>query len=240
MPAPSIGLGAWSDGSLATGPTVATLGSGRSRLANRLEPPTGQDVLPLREALDGDTDRGVAVFSSDLRLLYANPFARASLRDHADATGDGALPASVGEALDSYRDRIARSPSAQPPDEIVLEGEGSRRARVQISSLTQSGRRFFVVRLAPSGLFAEPSVRRLQTRFGFTVRESQVALAVAKGLTNAETAAHLGITEKTVKNALMAVYAKCGARNRVELALKAHDAPFERPRAPLHPPASPE
>jgi DNA-binding CsgD family transcriptional regulator len=200
----------------------------------------GTDALPLREILDGDGDRGVAVLSLDLRLVYANPCARSYLRDHGPSSTDPTVPGLVLDALASYRDRLARPESAAPPEEIVLGENGSRRVRVLLGSIVQAGRRYFVLRMSPPGLFADPTVRRLQTRFGFTVRESQVALAVSKGLTNAETALHLGITEKTVKNSLMSVYAKCGVRNRVELALKAHDAPFDRPRPSLHGPHAPE
>jgi DNA-binding CsgD family transcriptional regulator len=209
-------------------------------VVERPDAPSGGDALPLRELLDGDGDRGVALLTSDLRLVYANPSARSFLRDHGPAGAEPSVPAPVLDALTAFRERLVRQSTAMPPDEIVLGTNGLRRVRCLMTSLLQGGRRYFVVRMAPPGLFAEPTVRRLQTRFGFTVREAQVALAVAKGLTNAETALHLGITEKTVKNALMSVYAKCGVRNRVELALKAHDAPFERPRPTLHGPHAPE
>ena len=68
-------------------------------------------------------------------------------------------------------------------------------------------------------------VRRLQSRFGLTVREAQVAAGVARGHTNREVAGQLGIVEKTVKNVLMSVFTKCNVRNRVQLALRAYDAP---------------
>ena len=71
-----------------------------------------------------------------------------------------------------------------------------------------------------------PTVRRLQSRFGLTLREAQVAAGVARGHTNAEVAGKLGIVEKTVKNVLMSVFTKCRVRNRVELALRAFDAPI--------------
>ena len=74
--------------------------------------------------------------------------------------------------------------------------------------------------------WSEPTVRRLQSRFGLTLREAQVAAGVARGHTNAEVAERLGIVEKTVKNVLMSVFTKCKVRNRVELALRAFDAPI--------------
>jgi DNA-binding NarL/FixJ family response regulator len=82
-----------------------------------------------------------------------------------------------------------------------------------------------VLRVASAIPWAEPTVRRLQSRFDLTLREAQVAAGVARGHTNAEVAERLGIVEKTAKNVLMSVFSKCRVRNRVELALRAFDAP---------------
>ncbi len=179
--------------------------------------------IPFRDVVDADADRGVAVYDANLRMVYANSTARASLHDP-----DGHSTAALLESLHAFRERLERSDVAPPPGEILLGVEGGRRARATVSNLQRNGQRWFVVRLSPPGLFAEPSVRGLQTRFLLTLREAQVALAVAKGRTNAEVAELLGITEKTVKNALMSVFAKCNVRNRVELALCAHDVRYER------------
>jgi DNA-binding CsgD family transcriptional regulator len=181
---------------------------------------SAQDGLPFREILDGDSDRGVALYDADMRLAYANPAARAVLHDP-----DGRVASALLTAVGSFRDRLDRSDVAPPPGEILLGGGTGRSVRATISPLFRGSMKLFVVRFAPPGLFAEPSVRSLQTRFRLTLRESQVALAVAKGATNAEAARGLGITEKTVKNALMAVFAKCQVRNRAELALRANDRP---------------
>jgi len=50
-------------------------------------------------------------------------------------------------------------------------------------------------------------------------RERQVAQAVARGSTNKEIARVLGITERTVKAHLSAVFAKLGVRDRMQLSL---------------------
>jgi two-component system nitrate/nitrite response regulator NarL len=52
-----------------------------------------------------------------------------------------------------------------------------------------------------------------------TERERMVAKQIARGATNAEIAAALGITERTVKAHLSAIFAKSGARDRVQLVL---------------------
>lgn len=56
-----------------------------------------------------------------------------------------------------------------------------------------------------------------------TSREEQVLLTVARGRTNSEIAADLHISPSTVKSHLAGLMRKLGARNRVELAMWAHD-----------------
>lgn len=60
---------------------------------------------------------------------------------------------------------------------------------------------------------AEPSLGRL------SMRERQVAEAVARGSTNKEIARVMGITERTVKAHLTASFEKLGVRDRMQLAL---------------------
>ena len=55
------------------------------------------------------------------------------------------------------------------------------------------------------------------TRESLTPREMQVALAVAEGASNSETAAALYLTPKTVEYHLTRVYRKLGLRSRAEL-----------------------
>jgi len=56
-----------------------------------------------------------------------------------------------------------------------------------------------------------------------TSREEQVLLTVAQGRTNSEIAADLHISPSTVKTHLGSLMRKLGARNRVELAMWAHE-----------------
>jgi len=65
-----------------------------------------------------------------------------------------------------------------------------------------------------------------------TVREEEVLLAVAKGLTNTEIADTLHISLSTVKTHLASLLAKLGARNRVELAMWAYETRRITPGAP--------
>jgi DNA-binding CsgD family transcriptional regulator len=192
---------------------------GSRRVPERVPADLASDGLPLRDVLDGDPDRGILLFDAELRLAYANPCARAMLHPI-----DGALMSGLRDAVARVRDRGSRSSAAVLPSEVFVGTDATKRGRATISSVPRPGATWFVVRLSPVGATSEPTVRRLQTRFRLTLREAQVALGVARGLSNVEVAAELEIREKTVKNALMTVFRKCRVRNRVELALRAHDA----------------
>jgi DNA-binding NarL/FixJ family response regulator len=67
---------------------------------------------------------------------------------------------------------------------------------------------------------AEPPAQPLEP---LTDREEEVVLAVAAGRTNAEIADALYISLSTTKTHLAAVMRKLGARNRVEIAMWAHE-----------------
>jgi DNA-binding NarL/FixJ family response regulator len=56
-----------------------------------------------------------------------------------------------------------------------------------------------------------------------TAREEEVLVSVARGRTNNEIAGDLFITQSTVKAHLASLMRKLGARNRVEVAMWAHE-----------------
>ncbi len=56
-----------------------------------------------------------------------------------------------------------------------------------------------------------------------TAREEEVLVPVAQGRTNSEIAAELHISPSTVKTHLASLMRKLGARNRVEVAMWAHE-----------------
>jgi len=177
-----------------------------------------------KDLLDSDPDRAVVLLSPDRRVVYANPASQTLLRDGTPRGADGLLPASMDEWLRRFLERM-QTRRAPMVSELHYPSEDERRLRVTFESRWDEETPYVVIRAYPATPWLEPSVRRLQGRYGLTVREAQVAAGVSKGHTNAEVADKLGIREKTVKNVLMSVFDKCVVRNRVELALRAYDAP---------------
>ena len=77
--------------------------------------------------------------------------------------------------------------------------------------------------LAAFSAATRPGHRPAQPIEALTAREEQVLLAVAKGLTNNEISIGLHISLSTVKTHIASLMGKLGARNRVEVAMWAHD-----------------
>ena len=180
--------------------------------------------LALRELMDGDPEFGVVLLTPDRRVLYSNVAARSFLRDGTPRGEEGLLPESLDRMIQDF---VARAQTQRGPAtaEIHYPSDADRRVRVVLEAHRRDQGLYVIVRAHAATPWAEPTVRRLQSRFGLTVREAQVAAGVSRGHTNREVAEQLGIVEKTVKNVLMSVFTKCKVRNRVQLALRAYDAP---------------
>ncbi|MFE5334869.1 response regulator [Isoptericola sp. NPDC056573] len=107
-----------------------------------------------------------------------------------------------------------------PPDRLVAAvraaaaGEPTLSPRVAEQLIAQ-----ITDRSAPDGRRA--AAARLETLTG---RERDVALAVARGLSNAEVAAELYMSVPTVKTHVSRILTKLDAANRVQAAIVVHDA----------------
>ena len=178
----------------------------------------------LRDLIDADPEHGMVLLTADRRVLYSNVAARGYLRDGTPRSEEALLPESLDRVLQDFvvRARNQRGPAIA---ELNYPNDQDRKVRITLEALRREEGLFVELRAHTAMPWAEPTVRRLQSRFGLTVREAQVAAGVARGHTNREVAGQLGIVEKTVKNVLMSVFTKCNVRNRVQLALRAYDAP---------------
>ncbi|GLY47690.1 response regulator transcription factor [Lentzea sp. NBRC 102530] len=76
---------------------------------------------------------------------------------------------------------------------------------------------------------APTSRRRAEPLVALTDREEEVALTVARGLTNAEIADELHISLSTVKFHLASLMTKISARNRVQIAIWAYETRRVKP-----------
>ncbi|NDL57951.1 response regulator [Phytoactinopolyspora mesophila] len=107
-----------------------------------------------------------------------------------------------------------------PPDQIV---EAVRRAATGEPVLSPTAVRSLIDHVATTG--ADERSRQARDRFALlAVREREVAVAVAEGLSNAEIAERLYMSVGTVKAHVSSILTKLGLTNRIQLAILAHDA----------------
>jgi DNA-binding NarL/FixJ family response regulator len=112
------------------------------------------------------------------------------------------------------------------PEDLVDAVRQAARGRIPLSP---SVTRQLVGRAA--GAVDGRSTQALAALDALTARERDVAVAVARGDTNAEIADTLFVSLATVKTHLGSVMAKLGATNRVQVALRVYEAGLSKPDA---------
>jgi len=132
---------------------------------------------------------------------------------HVDEHVVGALRAGASGFLlkDAHADRLLEAIRVVHAGDAIVDPAVTRKLLDQ-----------FVHRLpAPGEARAAPTADRLA---GATGREREVLALVARGLSNAEIAAELVVTETTVKTHVHHLLTKLGARDRVQLVVLAYEA----------------
>jgi DNA-binding NarL/FixJ family response regulator len=86
----------------------------------------------------------------------------------------------------------------------------------------------YATSLPPTGGEATPAVHPILSQL--TEREGEVLLAIASGLSNAEIAAQLVLSEATVKTHVTRILGKLGLRDRVQVVVLAYEQHLVRPR----------
>ena len=77
-----------------------------------------------------------------------------------------------------------------------------------------------IVYMRATGHEQTPSLRRLNVLFGLSRREAMLASLIVQGLTVAEAAGDLGISEQTARTYLRQVFEKTGVTRQAELIRK--------------------
>ena len=106
-----------------------------------------------------------------------------------------------------------------PPSEIL---EAIRKVADGEPMLSPSVTRSLIKRVAPPD--SSRSTRAQERLSGLTDRERDVALAVGRGLSNAEIAGELYLSVPTVKAHVSRLFEKLGTTNRVQIAIVVHHA----------------
>ena len=181
-------------------------------------------------------DPAVQEFFSSRFVPDAPPEVRAGINEQQRRSCDGARAAASLRGRASL-DVRALAPSVRAPT-LVLHCEGDRACPVALGheiAAAIPGARFESLPSAnhvPLG--HEPAFGRFcDAVVGFvrggdgpprlTPRERALAGLVAQGLDNAQIAARLGVADKTVRNALSALYAKLGVDGRARAVARARD-----------------
>jgi DNA-binding CsgD family transcriptional regulator len=176
-----------------------------------------------------DSDAGVVVLGPSGRVEVATHQAAGWLREIARREVLVRLP----EPLQSWSDRQRlRSRDGLPRGEPLRVRANGTRLTAQFVAGGAWGLDAILLRRsqAASPTLAEHEPHELSAKPGLSTRESQVLGLLAQGLTNAQIAGELALSERTVAKHLERVYRKLGVHNRTAAALRARDVSMMSPQ----------
>jgi DNA-binding CsgD family transcriptional regulator len=161
------------------------------------------DQLELLRVVIDESRDGVRLFDSNGRVLHENDVAREMLSEHVSDAVRDICRSAIESGARKQAQLNGYSLCALPlPSEITNE---------QIGMLTIWPRSHAL------------DVGGLRERFGFSVREAEVAILLAARRTDAEIAKELGISWHTVRSHIERIFELLGCHNRREAArLLAH------------------
>jgi len=141
----------------------------------------------------------------------------------------GAAPAARVLILTALRDRARDEEALRAGARGLVLKDTAPEVLLQAIRSLAAGALWFDPRVlaAPRAAPAQPQPPGLAQ---LTPREREIVGLVAEGLRNEEVGRRLGITEKTVRNHLTAVFQKLGVSGRLELVVYAYDRGLARPR----------
>jgi DNA-binding NarL/FixJ family response regulator len=139
------------------------------------------------------------------------------------------LPAPLDDGPDRIRDALAAGARGLLPKDVPAPTlVAAIRAVAAGTAVVSPAYLALILTASPA---PAPPAGPGRPRIDVTEREHEVLVNVARGLSNAEIAALLGVSETTVKTHVGRLLAKLGARDRVEAVVYAYESGLVRPTA---------
>ena len=190
---------------------------------------TAEDITVVGEAANGEAALAAAVgcrpdvVLMDIRMPVLNGL-EATRALHADPDPPRVIVLTTFDADEHVMGALAAGADGfvlkdTPPGEIV---EAIRRVAAGDPMLSPSVTATLIRQVRDTGDDRSEEARRRLA--GLTERETEVAVAVGRGLSNAEIAAELYLSVPTVKAHVSRLFDKLQVTNRVQIAMCVHDA----------------
>jgi DNA-binding CsgD family transcriptional regulator len=199
----------------------------------------------LRDSLvhivDKNLSVGIILLDDSMRAVYMNQKARAFCRSliGSRAIGNGVVPVPTTllnhcRALAEELKRVQRD-SVVLPQYTVIQVNEFQKFHVSSRALEQGlskGERLFLIAIEEIPESKRLDQGRLKRMYKFTDREADIVVQTCQGLTNAEIAERLFVSEVTVKKHIQNIFQKAGVKHRTALVHKILQDPpeLDRPR----------